>query len=255
MNTHKLNVTSLSEQAKKEVLRYIEGMDFNKGNKLPREELLAEMIGVSRITIRQALNELSAEGMIFRRQGKGTFVNVDSLNIKVTFSPCMELTQMIANSGYHPSVKLLNISKVERDEEICSLLQMREGEQLVVGEKLFLADDKICAFCRDYFGMDLIGGEEVFDAFAKYEDSIYKYIYNLSGEKAEWDKVEIDTVMPQEIEGLLEHVSLQDLGGKPYLYLKTLNYSSKDQPLIYANEYFNTSLIKFNLIRQKKIRY
>lgn len=255
MNTHKLNVTSLSEQAKKEVLRYIEGMDFNKGNKLPREELLAEMIGVSRITIRQALNELSAEGMIFRRQGKGTFVNVDSLNIKVTFSPCMELTQMIANSGYQPSVKLLNISKVERDEEICSLLQMREGEQLVVGEKLFLADDKICAFCRDYFGMDLIGGEEAFDAFAKYEDSIYKYIYNLSGEKAEWDKVELDTVMPQEIEGLSEHVSLQDLGDKPYLYLKTLNYSSKDQPLIYANEYFNTSLIKFNLIRQKKIQY
>lgn len=70
MNTHKLNVTSLSEQAKKEVLRYIEGMDFSKGNKLPREELLAEMIGVSRITIRQALNELSAEGMIFRRQEK-----------------------------------------------------------------------------------------------------------------------------------------------------------------------------------------
>lgn len=255
MNTHKLNVTSLSDQAKKEVLRYIEGMDFNKGNKLPREELLAEMIGVSRITIRQALNELSAEGMIFRRQGKGTFVNVDSLNIKVTFSPCMELTQMIANSGYQPSVKLLNISKVERDEEICSLLQMREGEQLVVGEKLFLADDKICAFCRDYFGMDLIGGEEAFDAFAKYEDSIYKYIYNLSGEKAEWDKVELDTVMPQEIEGLSEHVSLQELGDKPYLYLKTLNYSSKDQPLIYANEYFNTSLIKFNLIRQKKIQY
>lgn len=255
MNTHKLNVTSLSEQAKKEVLRYIEGMDFSKGNKLPREELLAEMIRRKQNTDSTGIEELSAEGMIFRRQGKGTFVNVDSLNIKVTFSPCMELTQMIANSGYQPSVKLLNISKVERDEEICSLLQMREGEQLVVGEKLFLADDKICAFCRDYFGMDLIGGEEAFDAFAKYEDSIYKYIYNLSGEKAEWDKVEIDTVMPQEIEGLSKHVSLQDLGDKPYLYLKTLNYSSKDQPVDLANEYFNTSIIKFNLIRQKKIQY
>ena len=146
MSTHKLNVTSLSEQAKKEVLRYIENMDFSKGNKLPREETLAEMIGVSRITIRQALNELSAEGIIFRRQGKGTFVNVDSLNIKVTFSPCMELTQMIANSGYHPSVRLLNIRRVKREEEICSLLQMREDEQLVLGEKLFLADNQICAY-------------------------------------------------------------------------------------------------------------
>ena len=255
MSTHKLNVTSLSEQAKKEVLRYIENMDFDKGNKLPREEMLAEMIGGSRITIRQALNELSAEGIIFRRQGKGTFVNVDSLNIKVTFSPCMELTQMIQNSGYRPSVRLLNISRIKRDEEVCKILQMRDGEQLVVAEKLFLADDKICAFCRDYFGMDLIGGEEAFESFSQYEDSIYKYIYNLSGEKAEWDKVEIDTIQPEAIEGLTKHVSQKELGEKPYLYLKTLNYSSKDKPLIYAKEYFNTSIIKFNLIRQKKIGY
>ncbi len=255
MSTHKLNVTSLSEQAKKEVLRYIENMDFDKGNKLPREEMLAEMIGVSRITIRQALNELSAEGIIFRRQGKGTFVNVDSLNIKVTFSPCMELTQMIQNSGYRPSVRLLNISRIKRDEEVCKILQMRDGEQLVVAEKLFLADDKICAFCRDYFGMDLIGGEEAFESFSQYEDSIYKYIYNLSGEKAEWDKVEIDTIQPEAIEGLTKYVSQKELGEKPYLYLKTLNYSSKDKPLIYAKEYFNTSIIKFNLIRQKKIGY
>ena len=70
---------------------------------------------------------------------------------------------------------------------------MQPDEQLVVAEKLFLADDKICAFCRDYFGMNLIGGEEAFDMFSKYEDSIYKYIYELSGEKAQWDKVEIDT--------------------------------------------------------------
>lgn len=255
MGTRKLNALSLSEQAKTEVLKYIEEMDLSRDNKLPREELLADMIGVSRITIRQALNALAAEGIIFRRQGKGTFVNVDSLNIKVTFSPCMELTQMIQNSGYQPSVRLLKISKIKRDEEIASLLQMQKEEQMVLAEKLFLADDQICAFCRDYFSMNLIGGEEAFESFSKYEDSIYKYIYNLSGEKVEWDKVEIDTVKSTRIQGLRKHVTEKELGENPYLYLKTINYSSNDKPLVYANEYFNTSIIRFNLIRQKKIRY
>ena len=48
---------------------------------------------------------------------------------------------------------------------------------------------------------------------------------------------------------------LKELGLSPYLYLKTLNYSEKDKPLVYANEYFNTEIIKFNLIRQKNIQY
>ncbi|MEG2988459.1 MAG: winged helix-turn-helix domain-containing protein, partial [Oscillospiraceae bacterium] len=90
MAQNRISPLTLSQQAKGEIYRIIQGMDLEKSNKLPREEALAEQIGVSRITIRQALNDLSAEGTVFRRQGKGTFVNVDSLNIKVKFSPCME---------------------------------------------------------------------------------------------------------------------------------------------------------------------
>mgnify|MGYP003372215638 FL=1 len=136
MATQKLRIKPLSGQAKEAILQYIEEMDLKRDNKLPREEALAEMLGVSRITIRQALNDLASEGIIFRRQGRGTFVNVDSLDIKVTFSPCMELTQMIQKSGYTPSVRLLKIRKIKRKEEICSLLQMQPDEQLVVAEKL-----------------------------------------------------------------------------------------------------------------------
>lgn len=69
MSTQKLRVKSLSGQAKEAILQYIEEMDLKTDNKLPREEALAEMLGVSRITIRQALNDLAAEGIIFRRQG------------------------------------------------------------------------------------------------------------------------------------------------------------------------------------------
>lgn len=67
-------------------MQIIEGMDLAQDNKLPREELLASQLGVSRTTIRQALNNLAAEGVVSRRQGKGTFVNVDSIGIRVTFS-------------------------------------------------------------------------------------------------------------------------------------------------------------------------
>ena len=147
MSTQKLRVKSLSGQAKEAILQYIEEMDLKTDNKLPREEALAEMLGVSRITIRQALNDLAAEGIIFRRQGRGTFVNVDSLNIKVTFSPCMELTQMIKKERVCSFRQTFKYSKSKTGgRNLFSSSRCSQDEQLVVAEKLFLADDKICAF-------------------------------------------------------------------------------------------------------------
>ena len=255
MPNPKLNVLTLSERAKLEIRDYISKMDLQENNKLPREELLAKIIGVSRITIRQALNDLAAEGVVFRRQGKGTFVNVDSLNIKVRFNPCMEFSQMIRNSGYQPSVKLGDIRKIPRDESICRLLHMEEKEELVVSEKVFLADGRFCAFCRDYFRALQVGDAASFQKFSQYENSVFQYIYDVSGKKCEWDKVEIDTILSSDIEGLFHYADEKEIGNMPLLYLKGVNYDSDDRPVLYANEYINTSIIKYNIIRAKNISY
>jgi ABC-type glycerol-3-phosphate transport system substrate-binding protein/DNA-binding transcriptional regulator YhcF (GntR family) len=47
---------------------------FRPGDRLPTEMELCETYGVSRITVRQALNELAREGFLYRQQGSGTFV-------------------------------------------------------------------------------------------------------------------------------------------------------------------------------------
>ncbi len=255
MQNSKLNALTLSERAKLEIKDYINTMDLQENHKLPREELLAKIIGVSRITIRQALNDLAAEGIVFRRQGKGTFVNVDSLNIKVHFNPCMEFSQMIRNSGYQPSVKLGDIRKIPRDESICRLLHMGDKEELVVSEKIFLADGRFCVFCRDYFSALQVGNAASFKKFSQYEDSVFQYIYDVSGKKCEWDKVEIDTTLSSDIEGLRGYLDEIEIGNLPLLYLKGVNYDSDDRPILYANEYINTSIIKYNIIRTKNISY
>ncbi|HMJ52862.1 MAG TPA: GntR family transcriptional regulator [Polyangiaceae bacterium] len=48
---------------------------LGQGDALPGERELAERLGVSRITVRKAVRELSAEGLLLQRQGAGTFVN------------------------------------------------------------------------------------------------------------------------------------------------------------------------------------
>ena len=65
---NKINTLSLSAQAKEAIQKYIGNMDLKLETKLPREETLADMLGVSRITVRQALADLAAEGIVFRKQ-------------------------------------------------------------------------------------------------------------------------------------------------------------------------------------------
>ncbi len=50
---------------------------YQPGSALPKEEALCERFGVSRITVRRTLEDLKAEGLIEKRQGRGTFVSPD----------------------------------------------------------------------------------------------------------------------------------------------------------------------------------
>lgn len=52
----------------------IESEQFNTGDRLPSEELLAKQLGISRSTLREAMGHLETQGAIVRRQGVGTFV-------------------------------------------------------------------------------------------------------------------------------------------------------------------------------------
>ncbi len=64
----------LYEQVKQEILKRITNKYWNPGDSLPNEFELAEELGVSQGTVRKALNILTDEKVLDRRQGKGTFV-------------------------------------------------------------------------------------------------------------------------------------------------------------------------------------
>jgi GntR family transcriptional regulator len=66
--------TPLYIQLAKNLRRHISDGGIDPGNALPSERDLSEMTGMSRVTIRKAIERLIEEGLLFRRQGLGTFV-------------------------------------------------------------------------------------------------------------------------------------------------------------------------------------
>lgn len=73
---------SLTDQVKAHIKQQILSDEFEDG-RIPAETDLANQLGVSRTTIRDALSRLEIEGAIFRKQGVGTFVNKAGLRIKM----------------------------------------------------------------------------------------------------------------------------------------------------------------------------
>ena len=102
--------TNLSGTAKQQLTTYVMSL-YRKGQtKLPPENDLAKLFGVSRITIRRALGELEREGLILREQGRGTFINPASASIKINLVPGEEFTKLIAESGHQAAITVVDIS-------------------------------------------------------------------------------------------------------------------------------------------------
>lgn len=250
----KIQRVDLKTQVKEALHSYIQTLDLSKSNKLPREEELASMLGVSRITLRSALDDMAADGIIFRRQGKGTFVNPTFFEMKVSFNPVMHFSDMIINSGYQPSTRLLRHDIQPASKEVAEVLQLEEGEKVIVCTKVFFADKHLCALVEDYLPLSLVEEKDVAD-LEKYSDSMFYFLYQKTGRKIMWDKVEIDVADSRKVPVL--HQCMQENGSedKAFLFLKGVNYDESDREVLYALEYIDTDILKFNQIRKRSIVY
>lgn len=112
---------------------------YRSGNAIPSEHDLMEYFGVSRITIRRAIDDLVNEGLLYRVQGKGTYVS--GAGFSEDLLSLMSCTQDIQNLGMTPTRKVISSSIVEPDAERRTVLNLGDGEAVFRLERIYYADD------------------------------------------------------------------------------------------------------------------
>jgi DNA-binding GntR family transcriptional regulator len=107
--------------------------EFAPGEQIPTEKDLCETYQVSTITTRQAIMDLVNEGLIIRRQGKGSFIKEGPKNIKniKTLHLRGNLNDIIPEGLETQEVKVLDIIKVKSAKRVADLLKIKEGEEVV----------------------------------------------------------------------------------------------------------------------------
>ncbi|MGO2036511.1 MAG: GntR family transcriptional regulator [Brevibacterium sp.] len=120
-----------------QLLDRLEGMAA--GEQFPPERQLAEALGISRMTLRRAIDELVAKGVVRRRHGAGVFALGPKLDQPLAASSFTE--DMLAR-GMRPGSRVLSFETTPAGAHIARRLHLEEGAEVVTVLRLRLADDE-----------------------------------------------------------------------------------------------------------------
>lgn len=116
---------------------------------LPSERELSEIYGVSRTTVRLALQELEHMGYIYKKHGKGTFVSSVSGSI-MNLSGSYSFTEEMRKLGKVPETKILDFKILEANKYFSQHLDIYKGEKIIKIKRLRLADKAPMMIERTY---------------------------------------------------------------------------------------------------------
>src|SRR5580698_8150140 len=126
------------------------------GERLDNELDLTERLGVSRPTVRQAVQRLVDQGLVVRRRGLGTVVVSPRIMRSVALT---SLYDDLASSGREPATTVLAIESLSADDEIAAALSVPAGTPVLSVQRLRLADGTPLALMHNYLPAGLLRSE------------------------------------------------------------------------------------------------
>lgn len=216
----------------------LENHVWNEDDMIPSERELCEKYEISRMTVRQAIESLVHEGILYRKRGIGTFVSQQKID-QVLVKPTNFTTDML-NIGMKPSSKILECKVVPAPEDTARLLEIGAGEEIIELYRLRLANDKPMAIEQAYIVFGL--AKNILKT-----NMTNKSLYAMLREECSLDialaKQTIQIAFSdQEYSGILD-VKLDS----PVFLMDRVDYLSDKRPIEYVKSYYRADRFKFTV--------
>ena len=150
-------VTKQSE-ARRQVLDLIERLGV--GAAIPSERQLSADLGVSRLTLRAALEELAREGYLVRRRGSGTYVQHPKIAQELTMT---SFSEDMRRRGMVPGSRTLSLGRELAGARLGRALQVSPSDKILVIKRLRLADGETMAIETLHLPEAIVPGLEAKD--------------------------------------------------------------------------------------------
>ena len=238
----KRNVPLTSQVAA--LLRQRLRLQYSEGGQIPGELELTEELDVSRGTIRHALAILEREGVIYRKQGSGTFANKHVLRIDVRAEHAYEFTDLIRRSGYEAGITLVNTTREAASEKVGERLNIELGNEVVVVRKVFLADDEPAILCTDMFPARAI--REPYEE-SEFHVPIFNFLKRHCHQEISYNVAEIMPALAGEKVAELLGCAASDV----VLRFDEISYDQDNHPALFSRIYYRADRIHFSVLRKK----
>ncbi len=219
--------TPLHEQAEKALRELIKREEYQKGKLLPSEVIMSEQFGISRNTLRYAINKLVSEGLLDRRKGHGTKVVTKGISGRaknwLSFSQEMQALGMkVYNFELHISWKVPS-------DEVLAFFDLEEGTKVLTLERLRGKEEFPFVYFISYFNPQIgITGNENFGL------PLYNILEEKYGVVVSLSSEEVSAIKATSF--LSDKLNLNI--NEPVLFRKRLVFDKQKMPIEYNLGYY-----------------
>lgn len=234
------NPVPIYYQIKEILLEMIENEELKCGDTIPTERELSEFQGVSRMTVNKAVLELVNQGILYREQGKGTFVAKPKENHELKH--LKSFTEEMRERGLNSTVRILSFKVKQATKQVKTILDMTgEDNKIIEIKRLRISDNEPVAIETAYIPHDLcpdmtkkmIEGKSLYGIFR----NKYKYYPNKA-------KQTIEPIMLNEYERTLLNQPSTSLA----LLFKRNTYTRDGIHIEYTNAIYRSDKYKYEVI-------
>lgn len=213
-----------------EILRHkILHGEWEVGDMIPAEPELMQQYELSRITVRRGLNRLANEGLIYRQQGRGSFVAERTLEQGLT--RIVSFTEDMKQRGMIPRTEVLFSDLVPAPEDVAERLELEAGSEMARLERLRLANDEPLSIEESYLVHGYCPGV-LEDNYAV--NPLREVLEGRYGIRIVRAKQIIRAVRASTRQARLLTVP----AGSPLLFIERVSYSQQDLPVEFLRIYY-----------------
>ncbi|MEO8476193.1 MAG: GntR family transcriptional regulator [Actinomycetota bacterium] len=212
------------------------------GSKLPPEPELAEEMGVSRATLREALRSLEEDGFVTRTRGAGTYATRRPRlrnNLDVNFG----VTEAIRAAGMRPGTTRTTVGTIGASQAHAAALDLHLGDPVMILERVRTADGRPVVFSRDIISVTHLPGADV--STMPLDGSLYEVLEGRGHPIAHG----VVTIAPERANRALARL-LSVKAGELVLFLRQLDYGTDGEPLLLSEEHHLAENFEFTVVRK-----